>query len=219
MRKILLLTTALCAMLLFWSTALAADIGGIAIVSRDDAVALSLLDAAGKTVTKQEGTEQYPGATRLQIIVPNAVSGAEYLLTTQDAEGNPTEENLVFIDQRRSAEGGSITFTVYPSRAALEKTYYVYLSSASDNRAMVVSFRYFEEEVIAKEVMGDVTGDGNVQVNDAQTVLQILVDILDRSSLTAEQLTCADVNKNGLIDVDDAVKILQFVAEVIDTLG
>ena len=59
---------------------------------------------------------------------------------------------------------------------------------------------------------GDVTGDGEVSVDDAQLTLKAYTERIagNGMKLTAEQIKSADVNSDGEISVDDAQNILKY---------
>jgi hypothetical protein len=65
-------------------------------------------------------------------------------------------------------------------------------------------------------VCGDQNGDGEVDIRDAITDLQIIVGLIRP---TPEQLLLSDSNRNGRIDVGDVVLTLQRIVELIPTLG
>ena len=60
--------------------------------------------------------------------------------------------------------------------------------------------------------MGDVSGDGNIDVSDATLVQMIAAETIVPSD---EQRAAADVNKDGSVDVTDATLIQMYAAEVI----
>ena len=62
---------------------------------------------------------------------------------------------------------------------------------------------------------GDVTGDGEVSVDDAQLTLKAYTERIagNDMKLTAEQIKAADVDGNGEISVDDAQNILKYYTE------
>lgn len=59
---------------------------------------------------------------------------------------------------------------------------------------------------------GDLNGNGKVEIDDAQTVLNDYVEVIsgEKSTLTAEQLKAADVNGDNAVSVDDAQMILNY---------
>ena len=60
--------------------------------------------------------------------------------------------------------------------------------------------------------MGDVSGDGNIDVSDATLVQMIAAETIVPSD---EQRAAADVNRDGSVDVTDATLIQMYAAEVI----
>ena len=59
---------------------------------------------------------------------------------------------------------------------------------------------------------GDLNGNGKVEIDDAQTVLNDYVEVIsgEKSTLTAEQLKAADVNGDNIVSIDDAQFILNY---------
>jgi hypothetical protein len=60
-------------------------------------------------------------------------------------------------------------------------------------------------------LMGDVLGDGDVTVQDAVYVLDVVAGL---ETLSAQQSLVADVNGDGLVDVQDAVAIFGKLVEL-----
>jgi hypothetical protein len=61
--------------------------------------------------------------------------------------------------------------------------------------------------------LGDVNGDGAVDVEDAMLILQLDAYLIEESDLNMD---AADVNGDGMVDVEDAMLVLQFDAFLID---
>lgn len=200
-------------------TALAADTGGMYNVTKEagyeDAVTLTPQTADGTGITGSSDTELggtfYAGAEKLQVTYTGA-AGTQYLVLALDKVGNvaPTEDNIVYIDQR-AADSTGVTFTVYPSSLVSGKTYGIYLSS-SDGMSLtrVGSFDYY-----MPYTLGDVDSDGYWTANDALYALQIAVN---RTTIriagvdvevTETIRASADVDIDGFVTANDALKILQ----------
>ena len=60
-------------------------------------------------------------------------------------------------------------------------------------------------------LMGDVNGDGTVNINDVTVTQTALAKLAD---LTDTQAMLADSNQNGEVDIDDATMIQQYLAEM-----
>lgn len=116
----------------------------------------------------------------------------------------PTEGNIQYIDQM-SVEGGKVTFTLKP-KALTEGTYNVYISTTDKPLEKVASFEYGTKP---ERVLGDVTGEGTINVSDALLALKIAVGSIE--SPTDAQKVAADVNLDGNVNVSDALLILKFV--------
>lgn len=95
------------------------------------------LTAVGTQVTV-DGKRVYPGTQTLSLTCENPAAG-ENLLLVQTDEGVPTEENLVYIDQKT----GSADFEIYPSSLADGVTYYVYVSNDT-GKTLAGTFSYYD---------------------------------------------------------------------------
>ena len=62
-------------------------------------------------------------------------------------------------------------------------------------------------------MLGDVTGDGQIDVND---VTDIQLYIVQNQSFTDKQKEAADVNKDGKISVLDVTRVQQYIARSFD---
>lgn len=65
-------------------------------------------------------------------------------------------------------------------------------------------------------ILGDVDGDGKINVFDATAIQRFSAEII---TLTDLQQAAADVNGDGKINIFDATMIQRFVAEIIPSLG
>ena len=95
------------------------------------------LTAVGTPVTV-DGKRVYPGTQTLSLTCEHPAAG-ENLLLVQTDEGVPTEENLVYIDQKT----GSADFEIYPSSLADGSTYYVYVSNDT-GKTLAGTFSYYD---------------------------------------------------------------------------
>ena len=95
------------------------------------------LTAVG-TPVDVDGKRVYPGTQTLSLTCEDPAAG-ENLLLVQTDEGVPTEENLVYIDQKT----GSADFEIYPSSLADGVTYYVYVSNDT-GKTLAGTFSYYD---------------------------------------------------------------------------
>ena len=65
-------------------------------------------------------------------------------------------------------------------------------------------------------VIGDVDGDGTVNINDATMIQKYVAELV---TLTPDRLKAADTNGDGDVNINDATQIQKFIAELIDHLG
>ena len=67
-----------------------------------------------------------------------------------------------------------------------------------------------------KTVLGDVDGDGTVNINDATMIQKCVAELI---TLTPDRLKAADTNGDGVVNINDATQIQKYIAELIDHLG
>ena len=96
-------------------------------------------------------------------------------------------------------------FTLKP-KAMKEGTYYIFVSTTDEALKVVATFKYGTKP---ERVLGDVTGEGTINVSDALLALKIAVGSIE--SPTDAQKVAADVNLDGNVNVSDALLILKFV--------
>ena len=95
------------------------------------------LTAVG-TPVDVDGKRVYPGTQTLSLTCEHPAAG-ENLLLVQTDEGAPTEQNLVYIDQKT----GSADFEIYPSSLADGVTYYVYIANDT-GKTLAGTFSYYD---------------------------------------------------------------------------
>ena len=123
----------------------------------------------------------------------------EYSLVAGDS-AVPTEGNIQYIDQM-SIANGAVKFTLKP-KALKAGTYNIYISTTDEALKKVASFKYGEKPLIE---LGDANNDGKVDTNDATA---ILLYVVNKYTMTDEQLMAADVNGDHTVNTNDAVAIL-----------
>ena len=199
---------------LLCSGALAADTEGMY-----DVTGVTPRTGTGVAVTGEaatiDGAEEtlYAGAEKVTLTYDGAQDGSYYLvMALNDATALPTESNIAYIDQK-TADGGTVTFDVYPGKLEAGKTYTVYLTSNDgvlDTMTEKGSFRYY-----VPYTLGDVDSNGKWTANDALYTLQIAVNRTtiriagSDVEVTEAMRASADVDVNGKVTANDALKILQ----------
>ena len=68
----------------------------------------------------------------------------------------------------------------------------------------------------AEYLLGDVNGDGEVNIIDATAIQR---HIAGTAVLEGDSLRAADANGDGTVDIDDVTAIQKYVAKIIDALG
>lgn len=180
------------------------------------AVALSVTAfAAGtvETVTSGTATLEKNGTEKVNVTYGSAEPGKEYLVLATNKEVTPAglkAEDIVYIDQK-TAEGTSVSFTVYPKELKTQ-AYYVYMSSnASSGITALQKVGTYTAEGPAY-TPGDLNDDGRVRANDATLALRGAAGL---ETLTETQTLAADVNGDGRVRANDATMILRFAAGLI----
>lgn len=207
--RTLLLAAALTALLCV--SALAAD-SAVSITDQTGAT-LTPKTAEGETITKKDG--KYENAVKFDVNA-TGTQGSQYLLLVLRDQNVPTEKNIVYINQAAAGEDGKLAFTgsdaAYPMTMT-SGTYYVYLvgdGKSFDATKADASFTYD-----AGYTLGDVDGNGKVNINDA---LELLNFLAEKTVLEGNNLKAADVDKTGAVNINDALKLLNYLAEKIPTL-
>ena len=142
----------------------------------------------------------YAGADTFELNCTGLTGEYSLVLLLEGDSKVPTEGNIQYIDQT-SVEGGKVTFTLKP-KALTEGTYNVYISTTDKALKKVASFKYGEKPLIE---LGDANNDGKVDTNDATA---ILLYVVNKYTMTDEQLMAADVNGDHTVNTNDAVAIL-----------
>lgn len=121
----------------------------------------------------------------------------------------PTSTNLAYIDQEAGA--ASHEFVIYPSALEDGATYGIYVSSQTDGYQYMGSLSVASSVTMVTWRLGDVTGDGYIDSQDALWALKFFAGTLGKTP-TAEEKLAADVNFDGYVDTRDSIKMLQLFA-------
>ena len=209
MRKYLFWCFLLCLLAsLSCGIAQAAD-SGICAVKTKESTEVAVLSA------QDDGKGAYEGAEKVEVTYSSAQEGKQYLVmaVTEAAitdEGIiPTKSNIVYMDQtdENGAQGNSVSFQVYPKELTTG-TYHICMSSnATDESSLhkiteVASFDFCK--------YGDANGDGIVNVQDINKLIQQIVNGVEMSP---GALKAANTNRDedGIVNVQDINKIISHI--------
>lgn len=145
----------------------------------------------------------YAGADTFELNCTGLTGEYSLVLLLDDNSGVPTSGNIQYIDQVTVTDGEA-KFTLKP-KALKEGTYYIFVSTTDEALKVVATFKYGTKP---ERVLGDVTGEGTINVSDALLALKIAVGSIE--SPTDAQKVAADVNLDGNVNVSDALLILKF---------
>lgn len=205
--RTLLLAAALTALLCV--SALAAD-SAVSITGQTGATLTPKTAADAPITANADG--KYENAVKFDVNA-TGTKDSQYLLLVLRDQKVPTEQNIVYINQAAAGEDGKLAFTgsdaAYPMTMT-SGTYYVYLVGDGKTFAPAASFTYE-----AGYTLGDVDGNGKVNINDA---LELLNFLAEKTVLEGNNLKAADVDKTGAVNINDALKLLNYLAEKIPTL-
>lgn len=169
--------------------------------------------------TTRSGVSLYVGAEKFVVTCSGAavVKNAYYLIIDQDKEALPTSSTeITYIDQKTCSTSGAIEFLVYPSEIKPGQKYSVYLTSSNDGTEDYTDKLLFSYEGYAPYKLGDVNGDGEVNIKDVTVSLRHVAEI--EKITNPALLQAIDVNKSGGPDINDVTVILRYVAEIISEL-
>lgn len=168
----------------------------------EDTEVLGVYNVTGP-LTVTNGTKDggfYAGADTFELNCTGLTGEYSLVLLLAGDRTVPTEGNIQYIDQT-SVKAGKVTFTLKP-KALTEGTYNIYISTTDKALKKVASFKYGEKPLIE---LGDANNDGKVDTNDATA---ILLYVVNKYTMTDEQLMAADVNGDHTVNTNDAVAIL-----------
>ena len=172
----------------------------------EDTEVLGVYNVTGP-LTVTNGTKDggfYAGADTFELNCTGLTGAYSLVLLLDDNSGVPTSGNIQYIDQVTVTDGEA-KFTLKP-KALKEGTYNIYISTTDEALKVVATFKYGTKP---ERVLGDVTGEGTINVSDALLALKIAVGSIE--SPTDAQKVAADVNLDGNVNVSDALLILKFV--------
>ena len=171
----------------------------------EDTEVLGVYNVTGP-LTVTNGTKDggfYAGADTFELNCTGLTGAYSLVLLLDDNSGVPTSGNIQYIDQVTVTDGEA-KFTLKP-KALKEGTYYIFVSTTDEALKVVATFKYGTKP---ERVLGDVTGEGTINVSDALLALKIAVGSIE--SPTDAQKVAADVNLDGNVNVSDALLILKF---------
>ena len=142
----------------------------------------------------------YADANEFELNCSGLTGEYSLVLLLEGDSSVPTDGNIQYIDQM-SIANGAVKFTLKP-KALKVGTYNIYISTTDEALKKVASFKYGEKPLIE---LGDANNDGKVDTNDATA---ILLYVVNKYTMTDEQLMAADVNGDHTVNTNDAVAIL-----------
>ena len=72
-----------------------------------------------------------------------------------------------------------------------------------------------QEEIAPQVKLGDVNGDGDINIMDATEIQRHIAQL---STIPEDRLSCADANKDNQVNIMDATQIQRFIAQLIPSL-
>ena len=128
---------------------------------------------------------------------------------TKESIGNNQEGVVVYMDQAKGDSEGKVEFTVRPNLENAEggDQYFVYVSSNEGSGSAMKKVGSFSiDELLA--LLGDVNGDGTVDVKDRAYLTRYLAH-WDGYSV---EINVCDLNSDGAVDVKDRAILTRYLA-------
>ena len=124
----------------------AASAGVYHLQTEKASVTLSVEGITAETTTVADKTydDFYPGANKVEVACTDLTVGDEYVLLVLEGSTTPSDENIVYIDQK-TAVNDAVQFTAYPMRLEDGKTYYLMLSGTNSALEEIGSFAYVQQ--------------------------------------------------------------------------
>ena len=122
------------------------------------------------TISGTEYDDFYANAEKVTLQYDAANENEQYVVFLIEDGEEPTEEDLVYIDQLQ-ASGSSVSFNVYPMRLENGKTYNMYLSGETLAYTKVAQFRYTTKagegssDFLAEEIGHNLNLSGSIGFN------------------------------------------------------
>lgn len=127
-------------------------------------------------------------------------------------ETNLTADDIMYINQDAKS-GIATTFAGMGMKNGLQDNKTYVLKMGGENVAASGILRAeFEIKNGQVVMLGDVTGDGQIQADDSGAILNHVVSL---AILEGDALAAADVTKDGAVQADDAGAILNYVVGLI----
>ena len=183
------------------------------------------VEITGGTKTSVKFTEDQAKPTtlavdseQLTVSVKNTGEDEQYLVVLTQGEGL-SAETIKYIDQL-SGTGGTQTFTVYPDTTKLASggcTVYVTSSAAGFTASTAtVSYANALDYWLAGYTLGDVDGNGEIDIQDVAAIIQYIVGNTEPEPWQ-ENAAKVDSSSDD-ISIQDVAKIIQFIVGNIKTL-
>ena len=214
-RRILALLLAVLTLTALTAAAFAAD------TTTETLGAFNLKADPGYTLTVEGGGTGtggfYANAKKFKLTCENLTGKYSLVLLLKEGadqseatKGVPTESNLQYIDQQNIEP--TTEFILFPKQMETG-TYNVYVSTDSVNLTKVASLEYGTEP---EYTLGDIDGDGNIDITDALIALRVSAQI---TTLDTKETKAADVNTDGFVDIKDALLLLRYSAKIITSFN
>ena len=158
-------------------------------------------------LTVKNGTQDggfYANADIFELNCTGLTGQYSLVLLLAGSDPVPTESNIQYIDQLKVVNGAA-KFTLKPKQLT-EGTYYIYVSTTYEKLKVVASFDYGPEP---EYTLGDVDGNGAINIADVSSVLSYIAALTDFSD---REFSAADVSiEKGKVDIRDVAGILYYI--------
>lgn len=137
------------------------------------------------------------------------VAGGQYMIfvvTEEDGAYLPTANSILYVNQAQADEDGVVTFeNVYPKTMQSSG---IMISGTGISELLLVA-EITVDETEPDYDLGDVDGNGSVDVGDATMLLKVFAGL---AGDFVPKAAVADVDGNGAVDIGDATYLLKVFA-------
>lgn len=196
---------------LFVACAAVTAITAVSAVSASALTATPNSDGTAVTV-KLSGSETVSGQTTILVLKGDYTTGSA---------ASVNEDDIIYINQDADdvaqAAGGFLADNgVLPSETIVaDQTYTAKVADASGDYIYQTTFTLGGGSEPSDRLLGDVNGNGMLQINDATAIVNYNAGINndpELSDTSSDTFKAADVNGNGMLQINDATAIVNYNA-------
>lgn len=204
MKKLRVMALFLMVVMLLGTVAMAAETTGTPLENTKKTVSFTPVNLSEEAYTTTSSVEfgtvnGNPSEEKVSVTVNSAALDLNeqvlVLMCKYKKDGTPdvTDSNIYYIDQKVVEVEDTITFDVYPSYM---KDSYIYISGVADGLVKAI--------LVDGLVIGDINGDGTVNIQDVMAVANMM---MGRAEKTSDADLVSDGTGNISINIQDVMAV------------